>query len=478
MKYKNLLGVLVFAFASYFGNAQTMVGSWKGIIDVGGNKLPLVFHIKQTNNQWEASFDSPVQNAYGIKTRSTQIKNDSISISIPAINGSYKGKWNGADLIDGLFQQGNFNTALVLTKSNEPIKLEAPKPILRAQTPKAPFDYYSEEVNFTNTDKTVEFGATLTLPKNKKDFPSVILISGSGAQDRDGSMFDHKIYWVLADHLTKAGIGVLRVDDRGAGKTSLGPNPQSLTSEDFAKDVEASFQYLLTRNEINAKKIGLIGHSEGGAIAPMVAVSNKQIAFITLLAGPGIPGHEIWNYQMRRNFIRPNLTNADYAIATLLVNEMNSHFRYSTKADSIKIGMQKTYANWKQMNPSADETKLFTAKGIEPYFGLLNQFKPALAWLQFFMNYDPAENLSKLKIPVLALNGASDIQVKADENINGIKQALTKAKNKKFEVNILPSVNHLFQRCNSPEQPYGSIEESFSPEALQIISNWINKTIQ
>lgn len=478
MKYKKIWGVIVFAFLSYFGNAQTMAGSWKGIIDAGGNKLPLVFHIKQTNNQWEASFDSPVQNAYGIKTGSTQIKNDSISITIPAINGSYKGKWNGADLIAGLFQQGNFNTALVLTRSNEPVKIELPKPIIRPQTPKAPFEYYSEEINFTNTDKTVEFGATLTLPKNKKDFPTVILISGSGAQDRDGSMFDHKIYWVLADHLTKAGIGVLRVDDRGAGKTSLGPNPQSLTSKDFARDVEAAFQYLLTRTEINTKKIGLIGHSEGGAIAPMVAVTNKQIAFVTLLAGPGIPGHEIWNYQMRRNFIQPNLANADYAIAALLVNEMNSQFRYSTQSDSIKIGMQKTYANWKQMNPSADETKLFTAKGIEPYFGLLNQFKPALAWLQFFMNYDPAENLSKLKIPVLALNGASDIQVKADENISGIKQALTKAKNKKFEVNILPSLNHLFQRCNSPEQPYGSIEESFAPEALQIISNWINKTIQ
>ncbi|MDP3394356.1 S9 family peptidase [Sediminibacterium sp.] len=478
MKIKNIISLIVFILSYYTGNTQTVSGSWKGIIDAGGNKLPLVFHIKQTNKQWEAIFDSPVQNAYGIKTGSTQIKNDSISISIPAINGSYKGKWNGTDLIDGLFQQGNFNTALVLTRSNEPVKLEAPKPTLRPQTPKAPFDYYSEEVNFTNTDKTVEFGATLTLPKNKKDFPTVILISGSGAQDRDGSMFDHKIYWVLADHLTKAGIGVLRVDDRGAGKTSLGPNPQSLTSKNFAKDVEAALQYLLTRAEINTKKIGLIGHSEGGAIAPMVAVTNKQIAFITLLAGPGIPGHEIWNYQMRRNFIRPNLANAEYAIAASLVNEMNSHFRYSTKADSIKVSMQKTYTSWKQTNPSVDENKLFTVKGIEPYFGLLSQFKPALAWLQFFMNYDPTENLSKLKIPVLALNGASDIQVKADENISGIKQALTKAKNKKFEAYILPSLNHLFQNCTSPEQTYDSIEESFSPAALQIISDWINKTNQ
>ena len=478
MIYKFILGVVVFTFLSFIGKTQTIEGSWKGNIDAGGNQLPLVFHIKQTNSQWETVFDSPAQNAYGIKTGSTQIKNDSIIIVIPAINGSYKGKWNGTNQIDGVFQQGNFNTALILTKTNEPANVNTPKPIVRPQTPKAPFDYLSEEIKFTNADQTVQFGATLTLPRNKKDFPTVVLISGSGAQDRDGTMFDHKIYWVLADHLTKAGIGVLRVDDRGAGTTSLGPNPQLLTSKDFAKDVEATIQYLLTRTEINPKKIGLIGHSEGGAIAPMVAVTNRQVAFIILLAGPGAPGYEIWNDQMRRNFIQPNLSITDYSIAASLVNEMNSHFRFSTEADTIKANLKKSYTNWKQVNSALNESKLFTAKGIEPYLGLVNQFKSALAWLQFFMNYNPAENLSKLKIPVLALNGASDIQVKAVENINGIEQALKKAKNKKFEVKIFPSLNHLFQTCTSPEQSYGAIEESFSPIALQLMSDWINKTNQ
>jgi alpha-beta hydrolase superfamily lysophospholipase len=157
---------------------------------------------------------------------------------------------------------------------------------------------------------------------------------------------------------------------------------------------------------------------------------------------------------------------------------MNSHFRYSTNVDSIKANMQKTYTKWKQLNPMIDESKLFTAKGINPYMGLVNQFKPALAWLQFFMNYDPSENLSKLTIPVLALNGDSDIQVRATENINGIKQALTKAKNKQFEANILPSLNHLFQTCTSPNQSYDTIEESFSKVALETISNWINKINQ
>jgi pimeloyl-ACP methyl ester carboxylesterase len=475
MKHKKFLALLILIFSSLIGSAQTIVGSWKGNINAGGNLLPLVFHITQTNQQWVTKFDSPAQNALGIPTGSTRVSNDSIYITIPAISGGYKGKWNGKDQIEGVFEQGNFNAPLVLSRTTETVKLITPKPIIRPQTPKPPVDYTVEELSYTNADQTVQFGATLTIPKNKASFPTVVLISGSGSQDRDGTLYDHKIYWVLADHLTKAGIGVLRVDDRGAGKTSLGPNPSQLTSEDFAKDVEAAVNFLLTRKEINPKQIGLIGHSEGGAIAPMVAVQNKQIAFICLLAGPGIPGYEIWNYQMRRNFIQENLASNDYAIAATLVNEMNNHFRYSTQADSIKAGMKKTYTNWKEAHPLIDESKLFTVKGIDPYIGLVNQFKQALAWLQFFMNYDPVENLSKLKIPILALNGSEDIQVTAVENINGIKQALIKGKNKKFEATILPNLNHLFQTCTSPTQPYGDIEESFSPAALGLISNWINK---
>ena len=185
MKIKKIFSLIVFILSYYTGNTQTVIGSWKGNIDAGGNQLPLVFHIKEVNNQLESNFDSPAQNAFGIKTGSTQIKNDSIIIVIPAINGSYKGKWNGTNQIDGVFQQGNFNAALILTKTNEAAKTTTPKPIVRPQTPKAPFEYNSEEISFTNADKSVQFGATLTFPRNKKDFPTVVLISGSGAQDRD-----------------------------------------------------------------------------------------------------------------------------------------------------------------------------------------------------------------------------------------------------------------------------------------------------
>ncbi|WP_026750450.1 S9 family peptidase [Sediminibacterium sp. C3] len=451
--------------------AQDITGIWKGGLSINGNALPLVFTITKSGTQLASTFDSPAQNAFGISTGSTELKNDSLVIRIPLINGSYTGKWNGADSIYGTFQQGNFKAPMVLLKSKEG---KASKPeIKRPQTPQPPFDYSIEEVNYSNQEGTVQFGGTLTLPKNKKDFPTVILISGSGSQDRDGSMFDHKIYWVLADYLTKAGIGVLRVDDRGVGKTSLGPNPTQLTSESFAKDVEAGLSYLKSRKEINAKKLGLIGHSEGGMIAPMVAVRNKNVSFIALLAGPGVPGYEIWNGQMRRNFIKPNLNAEDYNKAANLVNKMNSPFRFSTSADTIKKKMEAVYADWKATNSTIDENKLFLATGINPYKTLVNQFASGLVWLQYFLNYEPFENLSKVKLPVLAINGSYDIQVLANENINGIEKALKKAGNKQYEVKIIPSLNHLFQTAQSPEQSYGSIEESFAPVALEKISNWI-----
>lgn len=452
-------------------SAQDLTGVWNGGLSINGNVLPLVFNISKSGTQWTSTFDSPAQNAFGISTGSTEMRNDSLFIRIPLINGSYSGKWNGADSIYGTFQQGNFKGPMVLVKS---VGTNTAKPVInRPQTPQPPFDYYIEEVSYSNKEGTVQFGGTLTLPTNKKDFPTVILISGSGSQDRDGSMFDHKIYWVLANLLTKAGIGVLRVDDRGVGKTSLGPNPYQLTSEDFARDVEAGLAYLESRKDINPKKLGLIGHSEGGMIAPMVAARNKNVAFITLLAGPGVTGSEIWNGQMRRNFIKPNLNKEDYTIAAELVNKMNLEFRNSTSTDTIKKKMEAVYAQWKTKHAPIDESKLFMESGIRPYISLVNQFARALPWLQYFLNYEPSGNLSKLKIPVLAINGSYDIQVSADENIKGIERALQQGGNKYSEVKIFPSLNHFFQTANNPEQSYGSIEESFAPVALEKISNWI-----
>lgn len=459
-------------------NAQSIIGSWGGKIDIGSRKVLFIMHVTKEGDKYQSSFDSPDQNSFDLKGGETLLIADSIIAKIPSMRAGYAGKWNGKDEMNGLFTQGNFKTPLVLKRLNEADIPKNPMAIVRVQTPKLPYPYKSETVEYNNAEGTVHFGATLTTPNNITNFPTVILISGSGPQDRDGTMMGHKTYWVLADYLTAHGIGVLRVDDRGTGLSTVGPNPLKLTSADFANDVESSILFLLSRSEINPKKIGLVGHSEGGMIAPMVAARNKNVAFITLLAGPGITGDLIWKYQMRRNFVKLNLAPADATKAADFVNSMNDAFKQSDDYTTVKKIMQDTYINFKKNTTDEEESKLLNTIGDKAYIGLVDQFKNGLTWLNYFMNYDPSINLSNLKCPVLAVNGESDIQVTSIDNLAGIKKVLKKARNKQYTIHSFPNLNHLFQTCKSPSEPYNSIDETFSPIALEYICNWINKTIK
>jgi pimeloyl-ACP methyl ester carboxylesterase len=392
------------------------------------------------------------------------------------MNAGYRGSWNGKDSIHGNFKQGNFKTPLNMKRLEEKDIPKPPSVPVRPQTPKAPFGYIAEEVIYKNADSSLHYGATFTKPAQGSNFPTVIIISGSGTQDRDGNMFGHKTYAVLADLLTKQGIAVLRVDDRGAGKSSLGPNPSKTTSVDFAGDVNNSIQYLLSRSDVDKKKIGLIGHSEGGLIAPMVAVNNKQVAFIVLLAGPGQKGLDIWNFQMIRSFESVNLSASDKELADSLIINMNAPFAKYTDFTIVESEMKLAYANWKRSVSDDLEKKLFF---ISPQAGMLamaKQFQGGLEWLNYFLNYQPSTNLEKLKIPVLALNGTFDIQVTSDENLSAIEAALKKGKNKKYEVHAISGLNHLFQTAKTKVQTYDTIDETFSPEAANLVGAWILKT--
>jgi pimeloyl-ACP methyl ester carboxylesterase len=324
----------------------------------------------------------------------------------------------------------------------------------------------------------VHFGATLTKPGGSGPFPAVIIISGSGAQDRDGSMFGHKPYAVLADFLTRNGIAVLRVDDRGIGKTSLGKDFKKLTSADFAEDVETGMAYLQSRSDVSKKKIGLVGHSEGGMIAPMVAAKNKDVAFIVLLAGPGQKGADIWNFQMQRAFERPGLTGKDKQLADDLVNTVFEIHQYADDPATVQQGIKTAYDRWKKNVPDSTEKRLLVSPGSDAFLKFSNSLNNGLSWLRYFLNYDPTVNLSKIKIPVLAVNGEDDIQISANENLTAIEAALKKGGNKKYTIKTFPHLNHLFQTTTSKEQAYGSIEETFSPEALNFISQWIMKQVQ
>jgi len=230
---------------------------------------------------------------------------------------------------------------------------------------------------------------------------------------------------------------------------------------------------LLSRSDIDKNKIGLIGHSEGGMIAPMVAVKNKSVAYLVFLAGPGIPGQDIWNFQMGRNIIKPNLSETDKALANDVVNKLNQPFAQSTDYNSITNEMKANYADWKKNVSDNKEKEILLANPEESFLKMAKQFQNGLYWLNYFLNYQPAENLQKIKVPVLALNGSFDIQITSTENLAGIDAALKKGGNKHYQIKELAGLNHLFQTSKFKAQSYEAIEETFNPEAATIVANWI-----
>jgi len=466
-----LSGIAVFA--------ADIIGNWQGLIPVGDKKLRLVFHINKSANGFSGTFDSPDQNAFGINCNNTSVINDSLLITIEAIKGGFKGKWNGVDEIKGVFFQGAHNTDMTLSRITT---TETPKPatVNRPQTPKPPFKYDQEEVEYDNADKTVHYGATLTKPRNLKSFPTVIIISGSGSQDRDGTLFGHKLYAVLADYLTNQGIGVLRVDDRGMGKSSLGGDPKLLTSADFSKDVETSFNYLLSRTDLDKKKIGLIGHSEGGIIAPMVAARRKDIAFIILWAGPVEGGLQTNVEQNEHSLLHAGVDSLSAKAFSKLHSAVLSHFA-DTKKEDLDNMVSLQFASWKK-NLSKETIAALYVKDNSVVGREVHSIYHSLydlAWMRFFITYNPSQDLAKVTCPVLAINGTKDTQVDAKKNLAIIRSVLTRSGNTHFQVTPLASLNHLFQTAQTGElAEYATIEETISPLALSLIAGWIKDEIK
>lgn len=347
----------------------------------------------------------------------------------------------------------------------------------RPQTPKPPFNYSVEEIEYDNSDQTVHYGATLTIPKNKTNFPTVIIISGSGAQDRDGTILGHKLYWVLANFLTNNGIAVLRVDDRGTGKSTIGPNPKELTSADFSYDVEASLNFLLKRKDINSKNIGLIGHSEGGLIAPMVAARREEISFLVLWGAPAIGGAAT-NTNQNLFLLRKAGIDSTATIAFGILHDQMLH--QFTAADKVQLNKQldSVYNNWfRQQNPSIIKSlyateKTIVGQGVQyMYDGLYD-----IHWMRYFINYNPVDDLKKITCRVLAINGEKDTQVDAVSNLSLIEKTIKANGNKKVRIEKLPGLNHLLQTATTGDfSEYQKIKETISPIALALITNWINK---
>ena len=343
----------------------------------------------------------------------------------------------------------------------------------RLQEPTKPYPYYSEDVAFKNAQANITLSGTLTLPSKEGNHPAVILITGSGPQNRDSQVLGHKPFLVISDYLTKKGIAVLRYDDRGFGQST--GDFKSGTSLDFATDVESAVIYLKTRKEIDQNKIGLIGHSDGGMIAPMVAAKSQDIAFIVLLAGPGIQGVKL--LMMRQELMARAMGMSETEIQESKKSNEKTFEIVSRSRDVQTI--KKDLAIYTKENPPNIPIRFIPQGMTREQFVAARIDEITSPWFIYFLNYDPVPTLEKVKCPVLALNGSKDVQVPSQENLTAISHALKNGGNENVTIKELPNLNHFFQECKTCSlSEYATIDQTFSPIALAEISDWILRQIK
>lgn len=441
-------------------------GEWRGDLNAGAAILPLVFTLeRRADDSYFGHLVSPAQGPNEYPFSSVRVEGEEITITIDGIAGSFTGTIDG-DTIEGTFTQVGQSFPLTISRGGD---VDAPAGPVRPQNPEEPFPYDVEEVEFTNPTGGHTLAGTITVPVGSGPHPAAILVTGSGPQDRDESIAGHKPFLVLADHLTRNGIAVLRYDDRGVGES--GGDFSTATTTDLTQDANAAWTHLAQREDIDSDRVGVIGHSEGALIASIMG-ANNQIAFAVLLAGPGVRGDELLfaqgdaileanggSAEMRR--LNRSLQEALFAGAmggdtpgqltarlNHLLDEMSEHER-------AVVGF----------NPSNREM-------------LVQQQVTAVStpWFREFLTLDPAAYLSEVRIPLLALVGEKDLQVPFEMNLAAIDAALTEAGNTQFETRALPDLNHLFQTAEtgSPTE-YATIEETMSPVALEAIVEWIRR---
>lgn len=444
-------------------DSSALTGIWQGALKVQGFDLHIVFNVSETQGQLTTTMDSPDQNAFGIKVDSTSFENDSVYFGIAAIKGYYEGIFQ-KDSISGTWHQAGSSWALVLKKTEKADKPQRP------QTPEKPYPYNEEEVKFIDKEAGgIELAGTLTTPKEGGPFPAVVLVTGSGPQDRDETLLGHKPFLVLADYLTRHGIAVLRYDDRGVGQSA--GKFSTATTTDFVNDALAAVKFLEDRKDIIKDETGIIGHSEGGLIGPMAAVKSSDVNFIVMMAGPGVSGRKILLEQSRLIEKAMGMSEEKIEKSTELAKKFYDVVENEKDSAAAAEKIVNLYKNYYASLDSTDKAEF----GNDPESVFNMQAHTLLTpWFKFFLSYDPKPTLEKVKVPVLAINGENDLQVPPKQNLPVIEEALKEGGNKDFKVVEIPKLNHLFQtsETGSPME-YQKIEETISPKALEIITNWI-----
>ena len=435
-------------------------GHWEGAIQVPGHDLLVKVDLSSAEGAWKGTIDIPEQSAKAFPLEKVAVDGDHVQFAIAGVPGNpaFDGKLADGK-ITGTFTQGTASIPFHLGR-------EAVQAARRPQDPVPPFPYQEEEVAYQNGD--IHLAGTLTLPPGPGPFPAVVLITGSGAQNRNEELLGHRPFLVLADHLSRNGIAVLRVDDRGVGGST--GSVSGSTSSDFAGDVLAGVAFLKQHAHIAADRIGLIGHSEGGLIAPLAASRSKDVAFIVMLAGTGVSGYEILPAQVEA-IDKASGQPADRARRDADLTRSAMDLVRAEKDEAVLRTKLKTL--FEEHSDAIDAGDLKTAGGLDAY---VEQQAKTLSspWFRYFVDYDPRPALRQVKVPVLALNGELDRQVLPDQNLPAIEQALREGKNPDVTIRRMPGLNHLFQTTTtgSPTE-YATIQETLSPTALDVMTHWI-----
>ncbi|MGE4602521.1 MAG: alpha/beta fold hydrolase, partial [Planctomycetota bacterium] len=440
-----------------------LAGIWEGILDVGATELRIVVNLEHHDaGSLSGYMTSPDQSSAEIPvTRVDLLDGDKVRIAVGSASISFEmALSDDGNQLSGSFIQGRGKFDISLDKK------EKISEVRRLQEPKPPFPYRAEEVSYDNEEAGVTFAGTLTIPEGDGPFPSVLMITGSGGQDRDETIFQHRPFFVIADHLSRRAIAVLRVDDRGVGGTTADDEPEKATTEDFVGDALCGVEFLKGRSEIAADRIGLIGHSEGGVIAPLVALRSDDVAFIVMMAGTGIRGDHLLLRQneliarvseVEEEKIKEGLELSQKMFAVVLEDSLDE--------EQMRSRLEAILRESPNLTEEGEEAETAIASTIDQLM---------LPWVRWFLRYDPAPTLEKITCPVLAINGALDLQVPCKENLAAIEAALIRGKNSDFEMVEFPRLNHLFQHCETgAPSEYGQIEETFSVDVLEKMTNWI-----
>ena len=447
MKTKTLILLLLFVVLQCQAQIE---GYWKGEIDLGTLKLEMAFDITSIENGYSATLDVPAQGAFDFPVDETTFKDGHLQLTMSSMDAIYSGTPKDG-VIEGEFTQRGMTFPLNLVKAE---KKEQKK--TRPQDPQPPFNYHIEEVTFVNEKEGNTLVGTLTIPEGEGPFPAMVLVSGSGQQDRDEELMNHRPFWIIADYCALHGIAVLRYDDRGIGGST--GEVENATTMDFSYDAEAAFDYLRNRKEINASKVGILGHSEGGVINFMVAERRPEVAFLVSLAGPSVNGIEVLKEQQAAILRASGMSEEAVQFSSNANAQLFDIIEASNdrvEADSL---MRQLVKGWGYSEELTEQT--------------VSQM--TMPWMYYFLKYDPTEAIVKTNCPALLLNGSKDLQVIASQNLPGYEKIIADYGKTNLTLRELPDLNHLFQHCEtgSPNE-YFEIEETISPEVLELIVEFV-----